>query len=370
MHPPGKTAAPRSSGALLSAAKAAHTTVNTLKEATGGVNPQSPPPIFSHYEERIAQLEHELASERELNARLIAIIQAASAKPIDRVGAAALLIQAERRPKEGGYVPVDDYATAEAFGTLIGVSRNTAGDVLRRLESAGIVERHVDRQAVNRMGEAIPASALNPRNGDHWIATSAMAIFPRDAESLAQMMAATAETVTERRRQDAQRAERTRDLAKIGKQLLETPCPHCGTIGVWHVTCGACGSTWMAQGLVEEGATEMAESAAPMETPDPTDRRDEILNRKCQLRALRGVHTPPPPPMDFDQYHDEGMTIQMAARIGNPESGRPRTVRTWAIHAPTAQKLTRRRALSLAPLPQCPPTSLTDPRRTRCRPTG
>lgn len=125
--------------------------------------------------------------------------------------------------------------TLERLKALTGYSATATGGALSQLSDAGLVDRKVFTPVQNADGTYRRDS-----------------ITTVHLERLSHMDAMPSLKVLARKVKDAERADANRQMAAIGKRLMTTPCPVCGTIGEWHLHCDSCESDWTAEQAADQ----------------------------------------------------------------------------------------------------------------------
>ena len=117
----------------------------------------------------LEQLRAELHRERTQRDELAKIITMTEWPPAERVTMATLLLQAWANPANttGQWAVIGD-GGAGSVASITGLSESTANNVVKRLKEAGLVDRRVERGAVNRYGEPIRTRDMLPERGDRW----------------------------------------------------------------------------------------------------------------------------------------------------------------------------------------------------------
>lgn len=175
-----------------------------------------------------------------------------------RIAYAATQIHMWESGATGEYVTLDDL-TEQRLAQITHLSKPTVGDALRTFEQVGLLDRDQQRTAVNRYGDPISRKDVRLENGDGYRSisiTKLPAHVPAELPELPE---------TPRAQRDKQRADETRKLAQIGRELLAQPCPECGAVGEWHLTCGDCGAKWTAQELAQGENANTQDSCVPLQ---------------------------------------------------------------------------------------------------------
>ena len=257
----------------------------------------------------LEQLRAELTRERAQRDELAKIITTTEWPPAERVTMATLLLQAWANPANTGqWALVADSAASVA--KIAGLSESTANNVVRRLKEAGLVERTVERGAVNRYGEPVRTRDMNVERGDRWENTSTIAIVSKLPDTLPAL------TDTIYSTKQRAKANEVVKLAKIARELQAMPCPHCGTIGELHLGCSSCNHAFTVneldrlaeatQNLDQNGVILAQATVTPM-----TDEQQRVATHRRRMRDVRGVPSTPGMSVTYEHFDDEGIDISM-----------------------------------------------------------
>lgn len=197
-------------------------------------------------ENTVEHLQAQLTAIQRQYSELCAVITHTEWTPTERVAGAVLRIETHKRAPQGSVVVFDDF-TEQRAADLIGISRPTAGDALRKIERAKLIERYTETEWVNRFGQTIPRKKASLDRGDRPQAVSitiSPTFWPAELPELAD---------TPRAQRDRRNAKDFRNKAlEAFKRLAEMDCPECGAKGDhWRLTCTECGATWRADDLAE-----------------------------------------------------------------------------------------------------------------------
>ena len=257
----------------------------------------------------LEQLRAELHRERAQRDELAKVITMTEWPPAERVTMATLLLQAWANPANtaGQWAVIGD-GGAGSVANITGLSESTANNVVKRLKEAGLVDRRIERGAVNRYGEPIRTRDMLPERGDRWENTSTIAIVSKLPDTLP---ALTETTYTAKQRA---KASDIRKLADLAKKAMELPCPHCGTVGELHLACRSCGVVMEANELakkadeaqhLEQGGAIVAQTTViPM-----TDEQQHKATGRRRMRDVRGVPSTPGMSVTYEHFEDDGIDI-------------------------------------------------------------
>ena len=253
----------------------------------------------------------------------------AKADPSTRLAAAGLVLFAHEQAEEGNFICADSIATQDAFARWLGVSKNTAGDVQKKLSAVGIIRKTKKTIVKNRYGEVLNVGYADASMGSYFVTQAEMEICRLTAEEYAQHMSvADFYKVSTNREAANQHQKEQRRLARIGKEAEKMACPNCKEegIGHLHVHCDSCG--WNStMPMPDDHATKKPKRTGRAKPPTDTEVR----------AAIAAGDYEPPNPLDLDQLPDERrMTLDRMRNVAAPLTplrGRGRTTKkSYDIH--------------------------------------
>lgn len=109
--------------------------------------------------------------------------------------------------------------------------------------------------------------------------------------------------------------EAVKKLADLATEMLNTPCPVCGTVGNWHFHCESCGATW---------STQAAANSAPpdIEHPKVVDVIGPYSQAPAKSDSVQvGAQTPAPASTDSYTVQDGNFCDSDSVRVGSGPSG-------------------------------------------------
>ena len=205
------------------------------------------------------------------------ILTTKDVKPTEKMALAWIVLEAATRTPDGNRVVFDDL-TEEALAKQLDLSKGTAGAALRALADAHIIERpQTHSEAVDRAGNPLNGRrAFSKALGDWWRKPSLTIM----SHPLPSPIPPTSES--KRAQQVRERSAHERELAKVAVKLMEIACPDCGAVGKWHLTCGACGSTHVADALAEgEGLVDERVEVTYSHRCDPETSMGETFTHRA-----------------------------------------------------------------------------------------